>query len=116
MSLKTDNVGADNICLALQINYKPQMFDTMKNIFGLGVEDPVTGFLIQTDNFVACRIPLKRKLNIEPFRFMPSDYEDKTAIDFLESEFPIGLSGRVGRRVDKIKISLMGYGLSSGSQ
>ena len=42
------------------------------------------------------------------FRFMLSEYEDKMVVEFLEFEFPIGFSGRVERRADKIKRNIKG--------
>ena len=54
-------------------------------------------------NFEACRIPLETKLNVEFFRFMLSDYNDKIVVDFLEFGFPIGFTGKFNKSANKAK-------------
>lgn len=46
-------------------------------------------------NFEVCKVPLNTRLNIPFFRFMLSDYEDKTICEYLEYGFPIGFTGTV---------------------
>ena len=54
-------------------------------------------------NFEACHIPLKTNLNVEFFRFMLSDYEDKAVVDFLEFGFLIGFTGKVQKRPSRVR-------------
>ena len=54
-------------------------------------------------NFEACRIPLKTNLNVEFFIFMLSDYEDNAVVEFLESGFPTGFTGKVQKCCGRVK-------------
>ena len=54
-------------------------------------------------NFEACHIPLETKLNIEFFRFMLSEYNDKIVVDFLEFGFPKRFTGKFNKSANKGK-------------
>ena len=45
----------------------------------------------------------RTKLNVEFFRFMLSDYDDKTVVDFLEFGFHIGFTGKFNKSANKGK-------------
>ena len=52
-------------------------------------------------NFEDCKIPISSNLNIDFFRFMLSNYEDKDICTFLEYGFPIGYENSDSLSSDK---------------
>lgn len=44
-------------------------------------------------NYIGCRIPVNRRMNIEYMKSLLIDYKDKIVCDLLEYGFPIGFEG-----------------------